>query len=231
MVLELFPFCSWSWQGYCTRRVADHTNLYNSYYQWVSVFLMTQALLFYIPRCLWLSMEGGLMHFLVSGCQGRTIEDSQEKQYKLLVHFEEHVHNKFNKYTFCFFFCELLNLSICALQIYVTDVLLNQQFMDYGYLILKYYSYSYDERFVGLLQENRTPRLPSTPCVKSSLKWSPVTTSTSRGQEVSPLRTPSVFSISTYTNLYQPQPQSQPLPNSTSISTSTFTSTTSTASM
>ena len=178
MVLELFPLCSWSWQGYCTRRVADHTNLYNSYYQWVSVFLMTQALLFYIPQCLWLSMEGGQMHFLVSGCQGRTIENSQEKQYKLLVHFEEHVHNKFNKYTFCLFFCELLNLSICALQIYVTHVLLNQQFMDYGYLILKYYSYSYDERFVGLLQENRIPRLPSTPCVKSSLKRSPVTTST-----------------------------------------------------
>ena len=63
------------------------------------------------------------MHFLVSGCQGRTIEDSQEKQYKLLVHFEEHVHNKFNKYTFCFFFCELLNLSICALQIYAICIL------------------------------------------------------------------------------------------------------------
>jgi len=152
-----------NYKGYCTRRVPDHTNLYNSYYQWVSIFLMIQALLFYIPRCIWLSMEGGLMHFLVNGCQGRTIENAEEKQYKLLDLFEEHVHNKFNKYTFCFFFCELLNLLFCACQIYVTDMLLNQQFMDYGYQIINYYSYPYEQRYVGLLQENRTALTPINP--------------------------------------------------------------------
>ena len=29
-----------------------------------------QAIVFYIPRCIWLSMEGGLMNFLVKGTQG-----------------------------------------------------------------------------------------------------------------------------------------------------------------
>ena len=32
---------------------------------------ITQAIVFYIPRCIWLSMEGGLMNFLVKGTQGR----------------------------------------------------------------------------------------------------------------------------------------------------------------
>ena len=44
--------------------------LHNSYYQWVPVFFILQAILFYIPRCIWLSTEGGMMAFLVSGCTG-----------------------------------------------------------------------------------------------------------------------------------------------------------------
>ena len=32
-----------------------------------------QAVIFYIPRCIWLSMEGGLMSFLVKGAQGGTL--------------------------------------------------------------------------------------------------------------------------------------------------------------
>ena len=31
------------YQGYCTRRTFDSTNLYNTYYQWVSIFLMIQV--------------------------------------------------------------------------------------------------------------------------------------------------------------------------------------------
>jgi len=57
--------------GSCSRKSFDSTNLYNTYYQWVSIFLMVQAIVFYIPRCIWLSMEGGLMNFLVKGTQGR----------------------------------------------------------------------------------------------------------------------------------------------------------------
>ena len=56
----------------CTRKTPydgnhDTTYLYNTYYQWVSIFLAFQAGLFYIPRCIWLIMEGGLMAFIVNG--------------------------------------------------------------------------------------------------------------------------------------------------------------------
>ena len=79
-------------------------------------------------------MEGGLMSFLVKGAQGwswlfhlhtfsafsssaRVIEDAEEKQAVLLKNYLDYVHNKFNKYAFCFFFCELLNICISISQV------------------------------------------------------------------------------------------------------------------
>ena len=54
---------------------------------------------------------------------GRVIEDSEEKQAILLKNYLEHVHNKFNKYAFCFFFCELLNICISISQvIHITNI-------------------------------------------------------------------------------------------------------------
>lgn len=133
-------------KGSCTRRQFDSTNLYNTYYQWVSIFLMIQSVIFYIPRCIWLSMEGGLMSFLVKGAQGRVIEDSEEKQALLLKNYLEHVHNKFNKYAFCFFFCELLNICISVSQFFVTNAFLNYQFISYGFEVYQHYRLPPEER-------------------------------------------------------------------------------------
>lgn len=136
-------------KAYCSHRSWGKTNLYNTYYQWVSVFLMIQAIIFYIPRCIWLSVEGGLMGFLAKGCQGRVVEDHSEKLIKLLDHFIEHVHNKFNKYSIYFFFCELLNIVILVSQIYITHVFLNYQYLDYGYQVYRYYRLPIEERLLS----------------------------------------------------------------------------------
>ena len=39
-----------NFKGACTKREHDGSTLYNSYYQWVSLFLVVSALLFYTPR-------------------------------------------------------------------------------------------------------------------------------------------------------------------------------------
>jgi len=136
-------------KAFCTNRSFGKTNLYNTYYQWVSVFLMIQAIIFYVPRCIWLSVEGGLMTFLAKGHQGRVVEDHSEKLVKLLDHYIEHVHNKFNKYAIYFFFCELLNIVILVSQIYATHVFLHHQFLDYGYQVYRYYRLPIEERMLS----------------------------------------------------------------------------------
>jgi len=127
------------YMGHCTRKQEDPTILYNTYYQWVSIFLMAQAFLFYLPRMIWLSMEGGLMAFLCEGCQGHDVEKTPEKQKKLLDNYLEFVHNKFNEYTYIFFLCELLNIFISVSQFFVTDAFLANQFIYYGVDIFNYF--------------------------------------------------------------------------------------------
>ncbi len=39
-----------NFKGACTKREPDGSTLYNSYYQWVSLFLVVSALMFYMPR-------------------------------------------------------------------------------------------------------------------------------------------------------------------------------------
>ena len=57
------------------------------------------------------------MASVIYNISGRVIEDPQDKQKVLLKNYLEHVHNKFNKYAFCFFFCELLNILISISQV------------------------------------------------------------------------------------------------------------------
>jgi len=135
-----------NYRGFCRSRAHENTDLYNSYYQWVAIFFMVQAFLFYIPRCIWLSMEGGMMSFLVTGCLDRVVENAAEKQETLMRNYCEYVHNKFNKYAFGFFFCELLNVVITISQIFVTHAFLNYQYFDYGYLVYQYYSLDSETR-------------------------------------------------------------------------------------
>jgi len=134
--------------GTCTNRRSSFgkTNLFNTYYQWVSVYFLFQAVMFYVPRCIWLSLEGGLMSWLVKGHQDRVVDDHQVKLVKLLDLFVEHVHNKFNKYAFYFFLCEFLNIVVTVFMICATHIFLFHQYFDYGINIYKYYRLPVEER-------------------------------------------------------------------------------------
>ena len=58
-------------EGNCARqRQSDHP-MYNSYYQWVSIFLVFQAMLFYLPRVVWLMLEGGKFMSNSNNLQGK----------------------------------------------------------------------------------------------------------------------------------------------------------------
>ena len=133
-------------RGVCAKREYDGTNLYNSYYQWVAVFLVLSALLFYTPRAIWLTIEGGLMKFLAKGARGKIIEDADEKREALVQTFQDHLHNKYNSYAFGFCVCEQLNFVVVMAQWFVTHKFLKYQFLDYGPAVLRYYSVPQEER-------------------------------------------------------------------------------------
>lgn len=76
--------------------------------------------------------------FKKSGTTGRVVDDREEKMGRMLKHFEEHIHNKFNRYAFGFFACEVMNLAIAVAAIYLTHRFLNDQFFTYGLEVYRY---------------------------------------------------------------------------------------------
>merc|ERR1712038_128654 len=135
-----------NFKGNCAKREPDGATLYNTYYQWVAIFLVVQACLFYIPRVAWLRLEGGLMKFLVKDARGKIIDDAESKRDELVLTFQEHLHNKYNRYAFCFYSCETSNLFIVISQIFVVNKFLHYQFLSYGFRVYEWYSMPAEER-------------------------------------------------------------------------------------
>ena len=59
----------------------------------------------------------GLMKFLARGRTERIIENTDEKLSTLLRTFKHNLHNKYNRYAFIFFLCEVLNVVIAVAQV------------------------------------------------------------------------------------------------------------------
>jgi hypothetical protein len=72
------------------------------------------------------------MKFLGKGTTGRIIEDGDDKLEKMLRVFRDNLQNKYNRYAYTFFGCELLNLIVVFSQIFITNVFLKNQFLWYG---------------------------------------------------------------------------------------------------
>ena len=74
----------------------------------------------------------GLMKFLGKGTTGRIIEDGDDKRDKMLRVFRDNLQNKYNRYAFIFFACEVLNLIVVISQFLITNIFLEYQFTWYG---------------------------------------------------------------------------------------------------
>jgi len=103
-------------QGNCARKRESEDPMYNSYYQWVSLCLVGQACLFYLPRALWLSLEGGLMKHLAKDKTDKVVEEADEKCEHLLTTYNQQLRNKYDRYYYGFLGCEALNLIVVCSQ-------------------------------------------------------------------------------------------------------------------
>ena len=107
-------------EGSCARHSGGKEfggDVFNSFYQWVSLCLVSQAVIFYFPRALWVSLEGGLMKHLAKDAGGKVVEDAEKKKDELLATFNKHLHNKYDRYFQTFIGCEVLNLVILVSQV------------------------------------------------------------------------------------------------------------------
>ena len=80
------------------------------------------------------------MKFLGKGTTGKIIEDTDDKLKSLMKTFKDNLQNKYNRYAFIFFSCELLNLAIVILQFILTDFFLKHQFWMYGPQVYRYFA-------------------------------------------------------------------------------------------
>ena len=85
-----------------------------------------------IIKAVCLFLWTGLMKFLGKGTTGKIIEETDEKMDRLLKTFKDNLQNKYNRYAFIFFFCEVLNLIVVVSQFFITDTFLQHQFLFYG---------------------------------------------------------------------------------------------------
>lgn len=129
-----------------------------AFYQWVPFLLVLQAALFYIPRKIWKTCEGGLMASFGRDAKRLVIlkgdfESGEEKggymkediAKKYCAYFQSIMHHN-NGYFITFLMCEGLNLVIVVLNIYLTDFFLGGRFMKYGTQVVKYLSHDQTTR-------------------------------------------------------------------------------------
>lgn len=85
------------------------------------------------------------MKFLGKGTTGKIIEETDEKMDRLLKTFKDNLQNKYNRYAYIFFTCEVLNVTVVVSQIFITDAFLQNQFPFYGPKVWEYYAYPPEE--------------------------------------------------------------------------------------
>lgn len=112
---------------------------YHKYYQWVCFALFFQAILFYVPRYLWKTWEGGRIKMLVLDLNCPIVnEECKNGRKKILVdYFVDNLHHH-NFYAYRFFICEFLNFVNVVGQIFFMDFFLDGEFSTYGSDVVRF---------------------------------------------------------------------------------------------
>uniref|UniRef100_A0A0P4W675 Innexin n=1 Tax=Scylla olivacea TaxID=85551 RepID=A0A0P4W675_SCYOL len=112
---------------------------YHRYYQWVTLFVYLQALLFYVPRFIWKNWEGGKVKMLVAELNTPIVdEEVKKKRLETIVnYFNINLHHH-KIYAAKYIACEIFNFVNVILQIFFTDMFLGYEFLKYGREVLNF---------------------------------------------------------------------------------------------
>jgi len=123
--------------------------VYHKYYQWVCYVLFLQAGLFYLPRQLWKSFEGGRLRMLVEGMfEPRMIvnKGARSERISMIVKYFRDNRGQHTFYCLRFIMCEFLNFANVIGQMFLMDKFLGYEFSTYGLSVLGYSEMNANER-------------------------------------------------------------------------------------
>ncbi|XP_044730117.1 innexin shaking-B isoform X5 [Chrysoperla carnea] len=117
------------------------------YYQWVCFCLFFQAILFYTPRWLWKSWEGGKIRALMMDLDVGICSEIEKKQKKklLLDYLWENLRFH-NWWAYKYYFCELLALINVVGQMFLMDRFFDGEFMKFGIKVIEFMESDQEDR-------------------------------------------------------------------------------------
>ena len=120
---------------------------HHRYYQWVCFVLFFQATLFYIPRWLWKSWEGGRIQALMMDLDVCVCANEEKKsKRKILVEYLISSKGHHDWYAARFFMCEILAFLNVIGQMFMLDKFFDGEFMNYGLEVIDFHQMDQEQR-------------------------------------------------------------------------------------
>ncbi|XP_055613319.1 innexin shaking-B isoform X4 [Uranotaenia lowii] len=117
------------------------------YYQWVCFCLFFQAILFYTPRWLWKSWEGGKIHALMMDLDiGICSEIEKKQKKKLLLDYLWDNLRYHNWWAYRYYICELLSLINVIGQMFLMNRFFDGEFMTFGLDVITHMEADQEDR-------------------------------------------------------------------------------------
>ncbi|KAK5649775.1 hypothetical protein RI129_000804 [Pyrocoelia pectoralis] len=123
------------------------------YYQWVCFCLFFQAILFYTPRWLWKSWEGGKIHALMMDLDIGICSDIEKKQKKKLMldYLWENLRYH-NWWAYKYYLCEFLAFINVIGQMFLMNRFFDGAFLTFGIDVLNFIDSDEEDRIDPMIQ-------------------------------------------------------------------------------